>query len=134
MVSNKLVYTCIAFCLLLISSAAQAREEIRFYEANKFLQTDRLSFVGKKAREPGCHNFLRRNRVYQINQIGFSSCSVYSQKDCEAESLMELNRTKDETPVTTMSQGFSWFLIDENERGAFIRSWHCELEAPSPEQ
>lgn len=111
--------------LSILSSTAYARQEIRFYEANKLLQTDRVMFTKKKGQQPGCHNFLIRTRVYQANQLGFESCSVYSGKDCLEDSIVEINRTKDETPVTTMSQGFSWFPIDEDKRGAILRSWKC---------
>lgn len=114
--------------LFSFAMTTHARQEIRFYEANKHLQTDRVSFAKKKGGQPGCHNFLIRTRVYQANQIGYESCSLFEQKDCAADSIVEVNRTKDETAVTSLSQGFSWFPIDENERGAILRSWHCELE------
>ena len=122
---TQVVITTILFSA---SLAAHSRQEIRFYEANKHLQTDRVSFTAKKARKPGCHNFLLRTRVYQANQIGYHHCSLYSEKNCAADSIVEVNRTKDNTAVTSLSQGFSWFPIDENERGSILRSWHCELE------
>ncbi len=125
----------VALGLILISStvSAQTRQEIRFYEANKFIQTDRVSFTSRKGKLPGCHNFLIRTRVYQANQIGYANCSLYEQKDCVSDSIVEVNRTKDDTPVTSLSQGFSWFPIDENERGAILRSWQCDLETPESE-
>ncbi|MBX2849762.1 MAG: hypothetical protein KTR16_15670 [Acidiferrobacterales bacterium] len=119
----------LAVVLLCFAISAQARQEIRFYEANKHLQTDRVSFTAKKARQAGCHNFLARTRVYQANQLGYASCSVFAEKDCVPDSVVEVNRTKDDTAVTSLSQGFSWFPIDENERGAILRSWSCELES-----
>ena len=109
------------------TSSPQGKQEIRFYEANKFLQTDRVSFNSKKGGKPGCHNFLIGTRVYQANQIGFASCSVFEKKNCAPDSIIEVNRTKDETPVTNLGQGFSWFPISENERGTVLRSWSCEL-------
>lgn len=111
------------------SAATQARQEIRFYEANKHLQTDRVSFNKKKGKTPGCHNFLIRTRVYQANQIGFETCTLYSQKDCAQDSQVQVNRSKDETPVTALSQGFSWFPIDEDKQGAILRSWECTLKS-----
>ena len=116
--------------LFSICTSAHSRQEIRFYEANKLLQTDRVSFTAKKARKPGCHNFILRTRVYQANQLGYKSCSLFSEKNCAQDSIVEVNRTKDQTAVTSLSQGFSWFPIDENERGAILRSWQCELETP----
>ena len=130
---KKLIHfatTCIIlFAAIAVNASAQAREEIRFYKANKFLQTDRILFTAAKAKKPGCHNFLLRTRVYQANQIGYQSCSLYAEKDCAPESIKEVNRTKDEAPVTSLSQGFSWFPIDENERGTMLSSWSCELQA-----
>ena len=119
----------LSLILICLSTITHARQEIRFYEANRHLQTDRVSFTTKKARQPGCHNFLVRTRVYQANQLGYAQCSLYAEKDCALDSIVEVDRTKDETPVTELSQGFSWFPIDENERGAILRSWQCELES-----
>ena len=114
--------------MLFLSTAAQARQEIRFYEANRNLQTDRVSLTGKKSRQPGCHNFLIRTRVFQVNQIGFSSCSLFEEKDCAPDSIKQVNRTKEQAAVTSLSQGFSWSPIDDDERGAILRSWKCEIE------
>jgi len=120
----KTIFATLILCALSLS--VQARQEIRFYEANTHLQTDRVSLHKKKGKTPGCHNFLIRTRVYQANQLGFESCSLYEEKNCAGESVKEVNRTKDETPVTELSQGYSWFPIDDNERGAILRSWKCE--------
>lgn len=132
--SRSFMQAMLSLILILLTSTLHARQEIRFYEANKHLQTDRVSFTTKKARQPGCHNFLVRTRVYQANQLGYSNCSLYAEKDCTLDSIVEVNRTKDETPVASLSQGFSWFPIDENERGAILRSWQCELEPDSEKQ
>ena len=65
--------------------------------------------------------------MYQANQLGYESCSLYEQRDCAEDSIKQVTRTKDQTPVTELSQGFSWFPIDHNERGAILRSWKCEV-------
>jgi len=122
---TKIIFITLLLCLF--STTSQARQEIRFYEANRHLQTDRVSLHKKKGKTPGCHNFLIRTRVYQANQLGYESCSLYEQRDCAEDSIKQVTRTKDQTPVTELSQGFSWFPIDDNERGAILRSWKCEV-------
>ena len=113
-------------CLLFVNSAA-ARQEIRFYKANKLEQTSRIWFTGDEKNKEGCHNLYKKKRVYQTNQIGFASCSLFAQKNCQPESILKFNRTKDETAVTKLSQGYSWFPVDKtNIKGVKVRSWSCE--------
>jgi len=112
----------------LISSdaAAQTRQYIRFYKANKLEQTSRIMFVDRKGRKPGCHNLPTKRRVYQANQIGFAYCTLYAKNNCAADSLIEVKREKDETPVTELTQGLSWFPISEDVRGKKVKSWNCK--------
>ena len=113
-------------CLLLSGSvSAEQRQQIRFYKVNNKEQTSRIMFTARKGKQAGCHNFLKKTRVYQANQFGFASCRLYAAKDCAEESVIEVNRTRDETPVTQLSQGFSWFPISEHKRGVKLRSWSC---------
>lgn len=115
----------------LISNAVAApsdlnkRQEIRFYKANRNLQTDRIWFTKKKGRSPGCHNFLKKTRVYKVVQFGFEECILFSQKSCAAGSEIAASHSDSEQPEVALSQGFAWLPESEHERGAKIRSWSC---------
>lgn len=126
-------------CLLALSSTlifassvnttqASGTQEIRFYKANRQLQTDLIWFTRKKGRLPGCHNFLKKTRVYIAKQIGFKHCTLYTKKGCEKGSELTAKRKKDDSLVTELSEGYSWLTTSEHKRGARIRSWVCELD------
>ena len=112
--------------LFTASAAAAERQEIRFYKVNKNLQSDRIWFTKKKGRAPGCHNFLKKTRVYKAVQFGFESCTLYSKKACAAGSEIAVTRKKDPTPLTQFSQGFGWLPASEHKRGVKLRSWSCQ--------
>jgi len=108
------------------NNPASRKQEIRFYKANRQLQTDLIWFTKKKGRLPGCHNFLKKTRVYIAKQIGFKSCVLYAKKNCMDESIVSVNRNKDETPRVELSEGYTWRPISEHKRGASVRSWSCK--------
>jgi len=117
-----------ACCISFPASVVQAseRQEIRFYKANRQLQTDLIWFTRKKGRLPGCHNFLKKTRVYMTKQLGFKTCTVYTKKECAEGSELTATRKKDETLVSELSEGYIWKLTSEHKRGSRIRSWACE--------
>ena len=108
-----------------ISAAQSSRQDIRFYKANKFLQTDRIWFTKKRAAKPGCHNFVKKARVYKAVQFAYAACYLYSQKDCDADSILHVAREKEETNTTVLLEGYGWFPQSDNKRGARVKSWLC---------
>ena len=113
-----------------LSSPVQAIEPnqmIRFYKINKKDQADRIQFTASKARKPGCHNFIKKARVHRVVQIGYTSCQLYSSKNCAADTAIPAVRAKQsDQQKTELAQGYSWFPVDENKRGARLKSWYCE--------
>jgi len=106
----------IAFFLLGIGfSHSSHAADIRFYKINKHKQTDRLWVSKKKSTQTGCNNFRGAPRIFIIAQIGYQSCSVYSEKNC-------------------LSEGFGWKpssqqtleSSDADSRGVKLRSWNCQ--------
>lgn len=108
------------------ATLASERQEIRFYKANRQLQTDLIWFTRKKGRLPGCHNFLKKTRVYITKHIGFETCTLFTKKDCAEGSELTATRKKDDSLVTKLSEGYSWQPTSDHKRGARIRSWSCE--------
>ena len=121
----------VALCLICsflfsVQVNAEQRQHIRFYKINKIEQTTRMMFADKKGKKAGCHNSVKKTRVYRVNQLGYASCRLYSKKDCASDALIEVNRKKDETPVTELTQGYSWHPISDHARGVKLRSWDCK--------
>lgn len=107
--------------------AIEPNQTIRFYKINNKEQADKIRFTASKARRPGCHNFIKTVRVHRVVQIGYAACSVYASKNCKTESLVPAIRTKEpHQKKTELGQGYSWFPVDENKRGARLKSWQCE--------
>ena len=130
MENRKLVVIALGLCLSLAQAKAEeSNAQIRFYKANKQLQTSRIFFAGKRGRKTGCQNLVKKKRIFQVNQFGFAYCTLYKKKNCAADSLVQVTRKKDDTPTDTLTQGYSWFLISEHPRGIKMRSWHCHTEA-----
>lgn len=103
-----------------------SRQEIRFYKINKDGITQRLRFTTRKSREAGCHNLLKRARLYRAMQFGYHACQVFSEKNCASDALMAFKRDKEDESVNLLTQGYGWYPLGEHERGEIIRSWRCE--------
>lgn len=120
-----LILTSLLFLFGCQSTAVDAgpRSEFRAYVANKLKQQDRiwLPFVGKK---PGCHNMVITLEVYRVGQIGFDSCTIYSEKDCKPGSEIEVRWKNKNEPTTIITQGDRWFL--PGETGSDMGSWNCK--------
>ncbi len=124
----------IVSCLLVCTSAFHAsdalgkeRQDIRFYKINKDEITQKLRFTNRKARKPGCHNFIKRARLHRTVQFGYKVCRVYAKKNCKDESLMSFYREKEpEFKTTELSQGYGWYPVGEHKRGEKVKSWYCE--------
>jgi hypothetical protein len=104
---------------------ARNRQDIRFYKANKILQTDRIWFTKKRASKPGCHNFIRKARVYKAVQFAYAACYLYAKKNCESDSIIEVAKEKDETTTTVLLEGYGWLPQSDNKRGVRVKSWSC---------
>ena len=105
------------------------RSEIRFYTINSLDQQRELSWLPKRHAE-GCFNLPLSLRLFRIAQIGFTSCSVYHGKDCEAVHTHSMvwsgksrNNSNKQVPTFRMTEGAMWFF--SRGRKAEVRSWHC---------
>ena len=83
----------------------------------------------------GCFNLPLSVDVYRVAQIGFVSCSVYSDSNCDpatahmmywsGKARKDPNKKK---PTTLMTEGAMWRI--EGTREAALRSWECVLKTP----
>jgi len=122
----KLACVMVVIASVSAPSMANERQNIRFYKINKDDITQSLRFTAKKARTPGCHNFMRKARLHRVVQFQYKVCRVYSKKSCNSESLMSFYRDKEPTPTTELSEGFGWYPVGDHERGEKAKSWFCE--------
>ena len=100
--------------------------DFRMYTANKLKQQREVTFV-LNTDEPGCHNLIKKRRIYRVAQIGFETCTVYSEKDCEEGTEVPVSWKNKKDPVTSFTRGARWFL--PGELGSKMRSWKCEGES-----
>lgn len=110
-----------------IAEPVSSKQSIRFYKANKELQADRVIITADKASNLGCNNFLKKVRVFKALQIGFQSCHLYEKKNCAVGSVVPVNSEKQERHTYILTEGQAWFVQDEDERGADVRSWSCGM-------
>lgn len=143
------ILICIIACSIAIISNqayAEKRQFIRFYKVNNQEQPTRLIMRRKTAEQAGCHNFRLKARVFQLNQVGYEYCSIYSAKDCSESSIIsavqtikrddkEEDKNKDkenesETAQTRLTEGVMWYpqLLNEptHKRGIKLKSWYCK--------
>jgi len=101
---------------------------IRFYKVNKHKQTSKIAVSKKKTSATGCHNFSRSRRVLTLVQTGFSSCSVYTQKNCQDSSLTVANHSKSDGYKDKLTQGPAWLIKKQSSKdtkGVKLQSWSC---------
>lgn len=118
----------VTLSLAAVSFSAFARDpEIRLYKMTRDGHSEKYQLFGK-ADNPGCHNTPYRYKVYKVAVLAFKTCSVYSKKDCQPDSILTAYWKKKKSS-TTMKQGTRWYLAkDESEVG--VSSWSCELKQP----
>ena len=111
---------------MLLSFTASARDpEIRMYKMTYDDHSVKYTLLGK-GDNPGCHNTPYRYKVYKVAVIGYKSCSVYSAKDCQPESILPVYWKQKDRSETVMTRGTRWFLAqDASEVG--VSSWSCEI-------
>lgn len=105
-------------------SAAAWPADFRIYRANDEMQLDRVPALNED--EPGCHNMLLPLTVYRVAQIGYEYCSIYSHRNCEGGSEIQVSWKEKEDPVTQFTQGDRWFLVSDEKRGHKMGSWYCK--------
>jgi len=81
--ASLIVFIAIALNSIAAAEDSQAsdRQEIRFYKIHKGGATQRIRFTAKKAKRPGCHNFLRRARLHVesiLRKIAQKTLSCFS--------------------------------------------------------
>ena len=109
------------------NSNYEPRSEIRFYKINKDGITQKILFNKRKARKPGCHNFMKRVRLHRTVQIAFKRCQVFSEKECASESVVLFHKKKEpDLHSNTLTQGYGWYPVGEHPRGEKVKSWLCE--------
>lgn len=102
---------------------------IRFYRANKHHQSSRLYVSKAKSNGLGCHNFKRARRIATIVQVGYESCSIYTQKNCDTESALSANHSNQDAYAERLTSGHGWLpklQSKKDKRGMKLRSWSCQ--------
>lgn len=122
----KKLFASACLTVLALTSLNLDAADFRMYTANKLMQQREVTFV-LNTDEPGCHNLIKKRRIYRVAQIGFEACSVYSEKDCEEGTEIPVSWKNKKDPVTSFTRGARWFL--PGERGSKMRSWKCEGES-----
>ena len=111
-----------------IVSPVSPKKSIRFYTANSQLQANKVNLTGGDIDAVGCHNMLRKTKVFKSLQIGFGVCSLYAKKDCNIDSLVPVQSEKRIYATYVMSEGIGWLPQSEDERGVKVASWSCTMD------
>lgn len=115
-------------CMIISPSLLADTEKyqiIRFYKLNKKQQQNRLVMKEKKLKLSGCHNFFLSPRVYRLTQIGFNYCSLYSEKNCKANTEIT-GLWKKKSKNMQFTEGGRWFFNQNSQYGIKAKSWYCE--------
>ena len=99
--------------------------DLRLYTANSLLQQRRVSMV-RNTDEPGCHNLITKRKIYRVAQIGYETCTLYAERDCETGTEIDVSWKRKKDPVQAFTQGARWFL--PGERGSKMASWNCKAK------
>lgn len=111
--------------LIALPLAAQARDpEIRMYKMTHDGHIDKYLLFGK-GDDAGCHNLPYEYHVYQVAIVGFASCSLFSAKDCQPDSIITAYWKGKDKPATQLKQGSRWMMSRDGTE-ADVRSWSCE--------
>jgi hypothetical protein len=102
--------------------------EIRMYKMTHDGHSVKYTLLGM-GDNPGCHNTPYRYKVYKVAVIAYKSCSVFSAKDCQPDSILPVYWKQKDKPATEMKPGTRWFLaLDASEVG--VSSWSCNTGLP----
>lgn len=127
----KLSSLCCMLCLVAsgstLAKSDPEKQTIRFYKINKDQISQKIAFTNRKARKSGCHNFIKKVRLYKTVQFAYTSCRVYSKKECPEDAIVSFYTEKNsDLHQTDLSQGFGWRPVSEHPRGKIVKSWFCE--------
>ena len=127
--TKTLLHLLVSLSLAVISFSAFARDpEIRLYKMTHDGHSEKYMLFGK-GDNPGCHNTPYTYHVYKIAVIAFKSCSVFSAKDCQPDSILPAYWKKKDKTSTKMKQGTRWFLARDGSE-VDVSSWSCEIKKP----
>ena len=127
--TKTLLHLLVSLSLAVISFSAFARDpEIRLYKMTRDGHSEKYMLFGK-GDNPGCHNTPYTYHVYKIAVIAFKSCSVFSAKDCQPDSILPAYWKKKDKTSTKMKQGTRWFLARDGSE-VDVSSWSCEIKKP----
>lgn len=105
----------------------QLKQEIRFYKINTDNITQKIPFTKRKARKPGCHNFIKKARLHRTVQFAYKQCHVFAEKECQADSIMTFYKEKEPALHSTrLTQGYGWYPVGDHPQGEKAKSWFCE--------
>jgi hypothetical protein len=110
----------------LLNSAVSAKQKIRFYKANRELQSTAILLTDEKSSSAGCQNFLKKVRVFKVVQIGFANCTLYAEKECPVATSVAATSEDQAHTTTLLGEGVGWFPEGDSERGATVKSWSCD--------
>lgn len=120
----------LGFALSVMGAGVADAAEIRFYKLNSKQQQREVGFLRNRD-EPGCHNILGSREVFRVAQIGFTYCSVYSDKDCMEDDALTMHwkgkvasNSVRAQPSDRLMPGDQWYF--EDNQTLEIRSWSCQ--------
>ncbi len=111
-----------------LAKAVSPKQSVRFYKANKQLQADRISLTGGESKGEGCHNLIKKARVFKMLQIGFPVCQLYTKKNCDVGTLVSAESERQLHGTYFLTEGVAWFPQGDDEQGVKIASWSCGSE------
>ena len=100
--------------------------EIRLYKMTRDGHSVKNTLLGK-ADNPSCHNTPYTYHVYKVAVLAFKSCSVFSAKDCQPDSILPAYWKNKDKASTKMKQGTRWFLTRDGSE-VDVMSWSCEIK------
>ncbi len=124
----KILLQCfIAISIAGVSVPSFARDpEIRLYKMTRDGHSEKYMLFGK-ADNAGCNNTPYTYHVYKIAVLAFKSCSAFSAKDCQPDSILPVYWKQKKKSSTTMKQGTRWFMAPDASEVPVL-SWSCELK------
>ena len=111
--------------MLMTTTALALKPEIRLYKIDKKQKLTKAHYLFGKGDEPGCHNLPFGYGVFRVTVVKFESCSVFSEKDCQPESILPAWWKGRKDPVTRLTRGSHWYL-DKDKDNIKVASWSCE--------
>ncbi len=103
---------------------------VRFYKTTEYEGDKRIRVSDED--QPGCHTLRWRGaKIYRVAVINYQYCTVHTEKECTAESIIpaiwrgsEYRRADIDSaaPQEKLLHGTEWILGEENIKA---KSWRC---------